>query len=112
MLVIILGIVGASAGQILQATAKSIPQADTQLQIETGLVSTMESLRGKTFDQLLVGSPSSTVVSAVTINGVSVAPTVNVTLADANGDGAADATFKQITVQIQGQSLSTLVNKP
>lgn len=111
MVVVIIGIVGAGAGRALQAVAKTPGQNDLNFQVETQLISKMEEIRGMAFDNIGLGMPNATLSDTVTIGGQGYARTVNVQVADANGDGFADANFKQITVTCGGQSVSTMISK-
>jgi hypothetical protein len=97
LLVVILGIIGVAAGSALQSVAKSAGQTDASFQIETQLISKMEQIRAMPFDSIALGTPNPTLTDAITINGTLYARTVNVILADGNGDGVLDANFKQIT---------------
>src|ERR1035437_1492517 len=101
LLVVVLGIVGAAAGQALQAVAKVPSQTDTVFQIETQMISKMEQIRSMTFDNVPTGTGLS---DTVQIAGMSYNRTVTVALADPNGGGAS-ATFKQVTVACGGQSV-------
>lgn len=109
LLTIILGIVGSAAGAMLLSLAKSPRDTETQYQLETALVSKMESVRAIAFDSLEVGGSLS---DSVTIGGKSYSRSVEVALADANGDGSPESNFKSITVSVGGQSVTTLVNRP
>ena len=111
LLVVILGIVGAAAGRALQAVAKVPGQNEQNFQIETLLISKMEQIRSMSFDTIAVGSPSSTLSDTVTVANTSYPRTVTVALADGNGDGFAETTFKQITVSCGGQSVTTLISR-
>ena len=111
LLVVVLGIVGAAAGRALQAMAKVPGQADLNLQIETRLISKMEQIRSLGFDSIVAGSPNVGLSDTVTIEGASYDRTVNVTVL-ANPDGSGNSgTFKQITVNCGGQSVTTLISK-
>jgi len=112
LLVLVLGIVGGAAGQALQSIAKVPGQTDLNFQIETRLISKMEEIRALDFDAIDVGSPS-LLSDTVPIGpqAVSYARTVAVALIDANGDGAPEATFKQITITCGGQCVTMLLAK-
>jgi type II secretory pathway pseudopilin PulG len=111
LLVAVLGIVGAATGKALIAIAKVAPQNDISYQLETRLISKMEEIRSMAFDAVAVGSPNSTLSDSVTVLNVAYPRTVTVALADGNGDGTADSTFKQVTVTCGGRSISTLISK-
>lgn len=111
ILVAVIAVVGAAAGRALQVVARTPVLTDQNYQIETQLISKMEEIRAMTFDNIAVGSPNSTLSDIVTISGTSYQRTVTVALADANGDGSAEANFKQITVTCGGQTISTLITR-
>jgi len=111
LLVAILGIVGAATGKALIAIAKVAPQNDISYQLETRLISKMETIRSMTFDSVAVGSPNAALSDTVSVLNVTYPRTVTVALADGDGDGVADSTFKQVTVTCGGRSISTLVSK-
>jgi hypothetical protein len=111
LLVVVLGIVGAAAGQALQAMAKVPGQADLDFQIETLLISKMETIRSLGFDSIAAGSPNATLSDSVTIGAASYGRTVNVTVLT-NPDGSGNSgTFKQITVTSGGLSVTTLISR-
>ena len=113
VMVVVLGIVGAAAGQALQAMARTPVAADETFQIETQIISKMEELRCQTFAAVVVGSTNSTVsIGDATVGGAVkyYQMTVVVSLADANGDGVADATLKQISITCGGQTMTTLIS--
>jgi hypothetical protein len=117
MIILILGIVGGAAGQMLTALAKTPRDTETQFQIDAALVSKLEYLRSLTFDQLTLCGPTGMPLDPpmsdyVVINNKSYARSVYITNVDANGDGVIDVNIKQIKVQIGGQYLTTLVNQP
>ena len=105
LLVVVLGIVGGAAGQALQSVAKVPVQADLDLQIETQLISKMESIRSLPFDSVTVGNLSS-LTDTVMMNNAQYTRAVTVALADANGDGMTEATFKQVTIVCSGHSIN------
>ena len=111
ILVVVLAIVGVAAGRALQNLAYTPVKADQTFQIETQLVSKMEAIRSMPFDTIVVGSPNATLSDIITVGSSNYQRTVTVALADGNGDGLADATFKQITVTCGGQTISTYVEK-
>jgi Tfp pilus assembly protein PilV len=111
VLVVVIAIVGVAAGQALVNVARTPVAADQNFQIETQLISKMEDIRAMSFDSVAVGSPNSTLSDIVTIAGTDYQRTVTVTLADANGDGLAEAGFKAITVTCGGQTVSTLISR-
>jgi prepilin-type N-terminal cleavage/methylation domain-containing protein len=110
ILVAVLGIVGAAAGRALQAAAKMPVTTENNLEIETALITKMESIRALAFANIAVGAPNATLSDTVTIGGTSYARTVTVALADANGDGNAESTFKTITVTCNGMTVTTQVS--
>jgi prepilin-type N-terminal cleavage/methylation domain-containing protein len=111
MLVAILGIVGAAAGRALISMGKVPGQTDLSYQLETRLISKLEEIRALHFDTVAVGSPNPTLSDYVGVSGVSYPRTVTVVLADGDGNGSADATFKQVTVTLAGRSISTLISR-
>jgi len=111
VLVVVIAIVGAAAGRALQTVARTPVLTDQTFQLETQLISKMESIRAMTFDNIAVGSPNSTLSDIVTVSGTTYQRIVTVALADANGDGSAEATFKIITVTCGGQSISTMITR-
>jgi prepilin-type N-terminal cleavage/methylation domain-containing protein len=111
VLVVVLGIVGSAAGTALQAMIKSPGQTDQFYQIEMQTISKMEAIRALSFDQIALGNPNGSLTDMIAINNTYYQRVVTVTLADANGDGTVDATFKQITVTCGGQSVSTLLSR-
>jgi len=113
VLVVVLGIVGAAAGQALQAMARTPVAADETFQIETQIISKMEELRALSFASVVVGATTSTVSIGDASVGGNVKyyqMTVTISLADANGDGIADATMKQISVTCGGQTMTTMIS--
>jgi hypothetical protein len=111
LLVAIMGIMAVASGQALQTIAKSPGQNDQAFQIETQLLSKMESIRAMSFDGISLGSPNSTLSDSVIVSGQTYQRTVNVALVDGTGDGVADVNLKQVTVTCGGQSVSTLVTR-
>ena len=111
LLLVILGIVGVAAGTAIQAVAKSPGNNDVAFQIEIQLLSKMEQIRALSFDSIATGSPNAALSDTVTIGSTQYPRTVTVALADANGDGNADATFKSITVTCGGQTVVTLISR-
>jgi type II secretory pathway pseudopilin PulG len=111
LLVVVLGIVGAAAGRALQVIAKVPDQTDQNFQLETRLISKMEQVRSLGFDAVTVGNPNTTLSDTVTVSGKNYPRIVVVALADGDGNAAADATLKQITVTCAGRSVSTLISK-
>ena len=104
MLVVILAIVAAGAGQSLLAITKIPAQADATLVDETALVSKLELMRAANFDSLTVGTA---------ITPFSDAVLVDVALADPAGGAIANPNWKQITVRYaDGRQLTTMVSKP
>src|ERR1044072_8428526 len=90
VLVVVLGIVGAAAGRALQTMARTPVAADETMQIETQIISKMEELRARSFASVAVGSTTSTVsIGDASVGGAvkSYQMSVEVGLADANGDG-------------------------
>ena len=112
LLVLVLGIVGTAAGQALQSIARIPGQADLHFQIETRLISRMEEIRAMDFDAVALGNPSS-LSDSIPIGPHNTTYTRNVVvaLADANGDGNVEATFKQVTITCGGQSVTMLLSK-
>jgi hypothetical protein len=114
VLVVVLGIVAAAAGRALQAVARAPVTTDEVFQLETQMISKMEELRAQTFDSLIVGSTQSTIsIGDLNIPGAARyhQMTVAIALADADSNGIVDANFKQITVSVAGQSITTLVTR-
>jgi prepilin-type N-terminal cleavage/methylation domain-containing protein len=111
VLVAVIGIVGAAAGRALQNIARTPVSSDQNFQVETQLISKMEAIRAMGFDSIAVGSPNGTLTDSVTIGGTSYTRTVTVALADVNGDGAAEANVKVITVTCGAQTVTTLISK-
>lgn len=111
VLVTVVAIVGAAAGQALVNVARTPVSTDRNYQIETQLISKMEAIRALGFDSIAVGSPNATLSDIVTIAGTNYQRTVTVALADANGDGNAESSFKSITITCGGQSISTLISR-
>ena len=109
VLVVVIAIVGAGAGRALQTVARTPVITDQTYQVETQLISKMESIRAMTFDSIAVGSPNSSLSDIIVVSGTNYQRTVTVALADANGDGTADNTFKRITVTCGGQTITTLI---
>ena len=109
VLVAVIGIVGAAAGRALQAVVATPVKNDRTFQIETQLISKLEYIRSLNFNGIMIGSPSSTLSDIVTISGANYQRIVNVSFADANGDGVADVDFKLVTVTIGDQSVSTYI---
>lgn len=110
LLVLILGIVGAAAGRAILAAARSPAQNDRIYQLETSLISKMEQIRALPFNSVAVGSPNTTLTDSVTIYSTAYQRTVTVTLADGDGNGAADATFKRVNISCGGMSVETLIS--
>ena len=111
MLVVVLGIVGAAAGQALRAVERAPVQNDQNFQIETQLISKMEAIRAMTFDNIAVGSPNSDLSGWVTVGTSSYQCIVTVALADPNGGSSPQNNFKQITVTCGGQSVTTCITR-
>ncbi len=111
VLVVVIAIVGAAAGKALQTVARTPVLTDQTFQLETQLISKMESIRAMTFDNVAVGSPNATLSDIVTVSGTTYQRTVTVALADANGDGNVENNFKLITVTCGGQSISTMISR-
>jgi hypothetical protein len=112
VLVVVLGIVAASAGRALQAVARTPVTTDEVFQIETQMISKMEELRCSAFDALLVGTTNNTIsIGDLNIPGAAKyhQMTVTIELGDPDANGITDATFKQLTVSVAGQSITTLV---
>jgi hypothetical protein len=113
ILVVVLGIVAAAAGRALQAVARTPVTTDEIFQLETQMISKMEELRAQPFDTLIVGPGT---VSTVTVGNApgtvkTYQMTVEIALADADGNGLPEANFKQVKVSLAGQSITTLVTK-
>ena len=111
VLVVVIAIVGAAAGQALQAVCRTPVMTDRNYQIETQLISKMEAIRAMGFNAIAVGNPNATLSDIVSVAGTDYQRTVTVALADANGDGTAEANFKMVTVTCGSQSVSTLVSR-
>lgn len=114
VLVVVLGIVAAATGRALQAVARTPVTTDEVFQLETRLISKMEEIRATPFDTLLVGeTPYSISIGDLNIPGATKyhQMTVNVALADADGNGLPEANFKQVTISVAGQSVTTLITR-
>jgi len=108
LLVTVLGIVGGAAGQAMIVVAKVPSQTDMHFQIETRLISKMETIRALDFDDI-----NDTLTDSVPIGPQSTiyARTVTVTNIAGSGGGTPDSTFKQITITCGGQSVTMFVAK-
>lgn len=105
MLVVILSIIGTTAGRGLLAITKIPSQADKVLLEETALVSKMEFVRALAYDNLTVG----TAISPYSDGEVS----VDVAYADPGGGATPDTNWKQVTVRLaNGRQLTTYVSRP
>jgi len=103
VLVAILGVVGAAGGRMLQTIAKVPSETDTLFQIETGLVSKMEEIRGMRFVDIFEGDYLS---DSVLIGSKWYPRTVSVELANP-GPGVVES-FKHVTITCGGQSVAIL----
>jgi len=108
ILVVVMSIVAVAAGVGLQSVARIPPVADATLAINRQIMSDLEQVRGTAWDSVTVGTTNNT----VTINGRNYSRSVVVSTADANADGSADTDFRQISVTIGNQTLTTFVTKP
>ena len=105
MLVTILGIISAGAGQVLIAIGKIPGQTETTLKDETSMVSKLEQIRATDYDSLTIG----TAVSPFSDGGVS----VDIAYTDPHGGSSPSTNWKQITVRLaNGRQLVALVCKP
>jgi hypothetical protein len=105
MLVTVLGIMGAGAGQALISITKVPGQTNTTLDNETHLVSKMEQLRAMNYDALTIG----TAVDEFSDNNMM----VDIAYADPHGGLNYSLFWKQITVRnADGRQLTMMVSKP
>jgi type II secretory pathway pseudopilin PulG len=105
MLVVILSIVAAGAGQSLMAITKIPTQADASLVEENTLVSKLEQMRSVGFDNLTIG----TAITPYSDGSVS----VDVAYADPAGGASANVNWKQVTARLaNGRQLVMTVCKP
>ena len=119
LLVGVLGVVGAAAGQAMQVAAKIPSETDMHFQIETRLISKMEEIRAMQFDAIAVGNPS-TLSDEVPIGPKDLRydRRVVVSFADPGNGLALEAyrassvdTFKKVTVTCGGQSATIFITK-
>jgi type II secretory pathway pseudopilin PulG len=105
VLVVILAIVAAGAGQSLQAITKIPSQTDATLVDENALVSKLEQMRSVSFDNLPIG----TAITPYSDGTVS----VDVAYADPAGGATPNVNWKQVTARLtNGRQLVMTVCKP
>jgi len=108
LLVSVLGIVGGAAGQAMMVVAKVPSQTDLHFQIETRLISKMETIRAMDFDNINDSLTDSVPIGPQDTMYLRNVEVINI---DGNGDGYADLTFKQVTITCGGQSVTMFVSK-
>jgi Tfp pilus assembly protein FimT len=105
VLLVVLSIIALGTGIGLAGICRGPSQDETQLGISNELVDKIEQLKGTAFASLAGGSDT------VTINGKSYTRTW--TVANANPDGTGNKTdFDQVTVTIDGHSITTWITQP
>jgi len=105
ILVVIVSIVAVAAGVGLQSIVRIPPAMDSILAINRQMASDMDSMKATAWASMASYS------NTVTLNNKTYNRTVTVAQADADGNGV-DADFRQITVAIGGQSMTTYVTQP
>ena len=108
ILLVVLSIVAIAAGAALTRLADNPEGNDFQLAVNTAIVSKMEEGVPSAFTSLTVGTSLS---DTCTINGTSYPRTVTIAQANPNGGGNVSS-FLQITVAVNGKSITTLVSQP
>ena len=118
VLVSVIAIVGAAVGRSLQAVAATPVKNDQAFQIETQLISKMETLRAmasSNFGSLIPSTATGLYSDTVTIANATYQRNVIVAYVDPNSAGPADTasvtTCKRITVTCGGQTLSLFVTQ-
>ena len=109
ILVVIVALVSLGFAVSLQGSSNLSSTVDRRLEIHTRLVDKMEDLLSLDFTTL---SANSGLSDTVTIHNQSYNRTVTVTQKDADGNGSANADFIEVTVTINGQTLTTRVTQP
>ncbi len=105
ILVVIVSLVAVGAGVGLQSIVRIPPAMDSILAINRQMASDMDSMKATAWASMASYS------NTVTLNNKTYNRTVTVAQADADGNGV-DADFRQITVAIGGQSMTTYVTQP
>jgi prepilin-type N-terminal cleavage/methylation domain-containing protein len=108
LVLVVMSIIALAAGVGLQSIARAPSGNDAQLVVDNYIMDKLESLRATDFASLTVGTTTDT----VSIRGTNYTRTTVIALADADGSGSTDTDFKQITVTLNGRSLSTFVCQP
>jgi prepilin-type N-terminal cleavage/methylation domain-containing protein len=108
LVLVVMSIIALAAGVGLQSIARAPAGNDAQLAVDNYIIDKLEALRATDFASLTVGTATDT----VTIRGTNYTRTTVIALADADGTGGTDTDFKQITVTLNGRSLSTFVCQP
>jgi type II secretory pathway pseudopilin PulG len=118
ILVSVIAIIGAAVGRSLQAVAATPVKNDQAFQIETQLISKMESLRATASANFAALDPSTATglySDTVTIANITYQRNVTVSYVDPTSAGPADTasvtTCKRVTVTCGGQTLSLFVTQ-
>jgi len=104
LLTIILSIIATGIGGAMSATANSTQANENTLEIDSTLVSQMETLRA-TWSSDALGTTS----SQVNIGGTNYTMTTTIATAAPN-TGGVQPTFYSLSIQIAGRTLSTFVS--
>jgi type II secretory pathway pseudopilin PulG len=105
LLVVILGIVGASLGNSLIAASQSTEANDNTLLIDNALVTQMETLRAT-----WQSDPLGVQTTQLTIGSQTYTMTTDIEKADPNGQGI-QSTFFSLTIQIAGRTMCSYVGQ-
>ncbi|HVT83407.1 MAG TPA: prepilin-type N-terminal cleavage/methylation domain-containing protein [Phycisphaerae bacterium] len=109
VVVVIVGVVALGFGISLQSNARIPSAVDKRLTIHTFLVEKMEDIASMSFDTV---SANSGLSDTVAVAGQTLNRTVTVAPIDADGNGAPDSDFIEVTVTINDQFLKTRMAKP